>query len=58
MYIFPQIFTAIGNYVSDLSNVSNELKIVEIYDVIMFGICARALFRHAAAYTVFPNCME
>ena len=25
---------------SDLSNVSNELKIVEIYDVIMFGICA------------------
>ena len=40
MYIFPQIFTAIGNYVSDLSNVSNELKIVEICGVIMLGICA------------------
>ena len=40
MYIFPKIFAAIGFYVSDLSNVSNELKIVEICGVIMLGICA------------------
>ena len=37
-YIFSsKIFTAIGFDVSDVSNVSNELKIVEICGVITFG---------------------
>lgn len=44
MYIFPKIFAAIGFYVSDLSNVSNELKIVEICGVITFGIRSQILF--------------